>query len=283
MMYLLKTIFLIIIVIFSLSAKAEIFGTKDSGVIRDVITKLKSDNMVLFDVKHVLFHTNDQVMLSEHKWFFKQKFSKIKKSLGKEEETRLRSIVLSSYKPIIVDDIIPKVINKAQNSGIVVLALTSGDTSSYGVIPNRANLRIQNLKEIGIDFSKSINLPHINLDDNKNLLKNNNNNYPIFQDGVIFTARKSKGEILGKFLKLSKLKPRKIVFVDNNFKNLILVENKCKELGIDYIGIHFTKSYRQSLSKQLDKKMAEKKFKILLEENRWINDNEATYVTKKSK
>lgn len=281
MIYLFKTIFFIIIGIFSLSAKAEIFRTKDSGIIRDEIAKLKNGDMVLFDVKHVLFHTNDQVMLSEHKWFFKQQFSQIEKNLGKEKAIRLKSIVLSSYKLILVDDKIPKIINKAQNFGIVALALTSGDTGNYGVIPNRANLRIQTLKEIGIDFSKSIDLPYINLDDDKNLLETNNNNHPIFQDGVIFTARKPKGKILSKFLNLSKLNPQKIIFIDNNFKNLILVEKKCKELGIDYVGIHFTKSYKQFPNRQLDKKIAEKKFKILLEQNRWIDDDEATALTKK--
>jgi len=43
--------------------------------------------------------------------FFKQKFAQIEANFGKEEATRLKSIVLSSYKPII----------KAQKSGIIVL------------------------------------------------------------------------------------------------------------------------------------------------------------------
>jgi len=34
-------------------------------------------------------------------------------------------------------------------------------------------------------------------------------------------------------------------------------------------------------SKPLDKKIAEKKFEILLAENRWIDDNEASLMVKK--
>ena len=55
------------------------------------------------------------------KSFFKQKFAQIEANLGKEEATRLKSIVLSSYKPIIVDHEIAELINKAQKSGIIVL------------------------------------------------------------------------------------------------------------------------------------------------------------------
>lgn len=105
-------------------------------------------------------------------------------------------------------------------------------------------------------------------------------NKPIFQDGVIFAAKKPKGKVLSKFLKLSKLKPRKIIFVDNQLKNVLSVEAHCKELGIDYTGIHFTKTYNKPAN-PLDKKIAEKKFEILLAENRWIDDHEASLMVKK--
>jgi hypothetical protein len=100
------------------------------------------------------------------------------------------------------------------------------------------------------------------------------------QTELIFAAKRPKGEILGKFLSLSKLKPGKIIFVDNQLKNVLSVEEKCKELDIDYTGIHFTKLHNKP-STQLDKKIAEKKFEILLAESRWIDDNEASLMIKK--
>ncbi|NBY35097.1 MAG: DUF2608 domain-containing protein, partial [Alphaproteobacteria bacterium] len=156
--YLLKSTVSVFIIFFAFYAKAEVaevLEATDIGIIKDEIAKLKSGDMVLLDVKHVIFYSSDQVMLHEHKSFFKQKFAQIEANLGKEEATRLKSIVLSSYKPMIVDHEIAELINKAQKSGIIVFALTSGNTSNYGIIPNRADLRIKTIKDIGIDFSKS--------------------------------------------------------------------------------------------------------------------------------
>ncbi len=61
---------------------------------------------------------------------------------------------------------------------------------------------------------------------------------------------------------------------------MLSVEAHCKELGIDYTGIHFTKIYNKPAN-PLDKKIAEKKFEILLAENRWIDDHEASLMVKK--
>ena len=61
---------------------------------------------------------------------------------------------------------------------------------------------------------------------------------------------------------------------------MLLVEEKCKELGIEYIGINFTKLYKKSYE-QLDKKLAEKKFEVLLSEDKWISDDEARLMIKK--
>ena len=156
--YLLKSTVSVFIIFFAFYAKAAVLEATDIGIIKDEIAKLKSGDMVLLDVKHVIFYSSDQVMFYEHKPFFKQKFAQIEANLGKEKATRLKSIVLSSYKPIIVDHEIAELINKAQKSGIIVFALTSGNTSNYGIIPNRADLRIKTIKGIGIDFSKSMNL-----------------------------------------------------------------------------------------------------------------------------
>ena len=278
--YLLKSTVSVFIIFFAFYAKAEVLEATDIGIIKDEIAKLKSGDMVVLDVKHVIFYSSDQVMLHEHKSFFKQKFAQIEANLGKEEATRLKSIVLSSYKPIIVDHEIAELINKAQKSGIIVFALTSGNTSNYGIIPNRADLRIKTIKDIGIDFSKSMNLPYIDLSGEMPLSTKDGSSNPIFQEGVIFAAKRPKGEILGKFLNFSKLDPEKIIFVDNQLKNVLSVEEKCKELDIDYTGIHFTKLHNKP-STQLDKKIAEKKFEILLAESRWIDDNEASLMIKK--
>lgn len=272
-----KIIVFSIVMSFFFQARAEILETQDTGVIRDKISELKPSDMALFDVKHVLFHSADQAMMHEHKSFFKNKFAKIEKDLGKEEALRLKSIVLNSYRPALVDPEMPQIIDMAQEKGVIVFALTSGYPGGYGVIKNRADLRIKIINDIGIDFSKSSSLSYFDLSIGNKLPQNDNK--PIFKDGVIFASKNSKGEILGRFLEASKLKPKKIVFVDNQARNLLLVEKKCKELGIEYVGIHFTKLYKKSYD-PLEVKIAEKKFEVLLSKNKWISDDEARLMIK---
>ena len=66
-----KIIVIFIMLIGSSQVKAEILETKDADVIRDKISTLQKGDMALFDVKHVIFHSADQVMRHEHKSFFK--------------------------------------------------------------------------------------------------------------------------------------------------------------------------------------------------------------------
>ena len=70
--YLLKSTVSVFIIFFAFYAKAEVLEATDIGIIKDEIAKLKSGDMVLLDVKHVIFYSSDQVMLHEHKSFFKQ-------------------------------------------------------------------------------------------------------------------------------------------------------------------------------------------------------------------
>ena len=257
----------------STNVNAEIIEVQDAKMIGTKISELKKGDMVLFDVRDVLFRSTDQVLTHEHKSVFKQKFVEIEEKLGKDEAIRLRSIVLTSYKPVLVDNEMPKIIREAQKSGIIAFGLTSGKTNEYGIIKNRADLRIKMLKDFGIDFSKSMDLPYISLGDaaDENSFENGNS---IFKDGVIFASRLPKGEILGRFLKETKLKPSKIIFVDNQLKNINLVAEKCNDLGIEYVGIYFTKSSKKPHT-YLDQNIVDKKFDILLNQDKWISDEDA--------
>jgi len=72
-----KCTFIIFIIFFAFHARATVLETKNIGIIKDEIAKLKKGDMVLLDVKHVIFCSGDQVMFQEHKSFFKQKFPRI--------------------------------------------------------------------------------------------------------------------------------------------------------------------------------------------------------------
>ncbi|MFK8040414.1 MAG: DUF2608 domain-containing protein [Rickettsiaceae bacterium] len=283
-LYLLFNFFILIANVITFNTKAEILEvTNDIGIIKDQISTLQKNDILLFDVRNVIFQSESQGLRYEHKYYYKQKIGQIEANLGKDKTKQLKSIIVKYEKPWLVDNEIPKIINDAQNSGIAVFALTKGSTGSYGVIEDRVELRTQRLKKLNIDFTKSLNLINslhtnrINLTDNlKDHLDDQycDEGYPVFQNGIIFTAKRSKGLILSRFLESTKLHPKKIILVDNQIYNLIDLEKKCKELGIEFVGIYFTKSYDNPIL--LDKKVAEQKFSTLLSENRWIDDNEAT-------
>jgi hypothetical protein len=268
-----KTFLFLLILTISFVAKAEIISTHDAGVIKSKAEDLKPGDMLLFDVKDIIFYAEDQVMSLMHKPYFKEKFVEIEAKLGKAEANRLKSIVLDSYKPMLVDIEIPKIIKNAQRQGILAFGLTSGKTSEYGVIASRTDKRVETLKAFGIDFSKSLDLESINLHD-ENDREIEERGRSMFQEGVIFAARLPKGDILGRFLKESKLTPGKIIFVDNQIKNLHSVGEKCQELDIEYVGILFTKLLGKTYT-HLDEEIADKKFEILLEKEEWISDEEA--------
>lgn len=273
-----KNIFRLVLTIMltgiSFSVQAEVISTHDVAQIKREIAKLSPGDMVLWDVKDVIFNAEDQVMTAMHKSYFKEKFKEIEKTLGKEKADHLKSIVLDSYQPVLVDKEIPGIIAHAQRVKIIVLALTSGKTSGYETIDNRADKRVDTLKSFDIDFSKSINLPNIDLGTSGNDKQDVENGNSVFQDGVIFASRIEKGDILGRFLNVSGLKPKRIVFIDNQLKNINFVGHKCSELGIEYVGIFFTKISKKPYQ-HLDHRIAEKKFEILLEKSVWISDNDA--------
>ncbi len=275
-----RSIIFLLTLLFSCSvAQAEIIETNNASDIKKQIEKLSAGDIALFDVKDVIFYSEDQVMSTMHKSVFKDKFKEIKKIKGKEETDRLISIVLDSYKPVLVDEKIPQIIELAQKAGILVFGLTSGKTSKYGIIENRADTRINTLKTFGVDFSKSMDLPYMDLGVGDDIDKTIENGNSMFQDGIIFASRIPKGEILGRFLERAKLHPKKIIFVDNRLKNINLVCTKAQELGIEYVGIYFTKLSR-SPYKHLDQNIVDKKFEILLKDGKWINDQEAQNMLK---
>lgn len=269
-----------VLISLSCSARAEIISTHDISNIKREIVKLSPGDMVLWDVKDVIFNSEDQVMTAMHKSYFKEKFKEIEKTLGKEKAAHLKSIVLDSYQPVLVDKEVPRIIEQAQKNKIIVLALTSGKTSAYETIDNRADKRIDTLQSFGIDFSKSIKLPDMDLGKSGNDQQDAENGNSVFQNGVIFASRIEKGDILGRFLKFSGLMPKKIIFIDNQLKNINFVGDKCAELGIEYVGIFFTKISKKPYQ-HLDRRIAEKKFEILLEKSVWISDNDAKALLEK--
>lgn len=68
--------------------------------------------------------------------------------------------------------------------------------------------------------------------------------YPThFEKGVIFASMDNpKGTVFRQFIEKSEKKPRKVIFIDDAKHHLEHMEQELQNLGIEYIGFHYTRS-----------------------------------------
>ena len=186
----------------------------------DLDSFVDEDTMVICDV-------DNTVMIPERyegsdMWFSYHMKKHQKTGCSREEAL---AIVLPEYarlqKTITVRPVekeIPAFIKKWQDSGIVVMGLTSrGDP----VIAETGNL----LASISIDFS--LTAPKITLLDYMI-----DKQHIIYNYGVLFCAVADKGEALTKFLEQTTI-PKKIVFVDDTLTKIISVKK-----ALDHLKAH---------------------------------------------
>ena len=108
----------------------------------------------------------------------------------------------------------PPLVSKIQKNGIKVVALTHCITGRFGRISSAEDWRLQELKNLGYNFEKSWKEFGSKLF--PNLISKNRESYPCYNNGVIFTNDVPKGVVLKEFLNYVKLRPGKIIFIDDN-------------------------------------------------------------------
>ena len=273
----LRTFLLILISLgfFIETSNAKVIKTTDASVIRQEVLKLTKDDLVTFDVKGVIFSAKDQILMHEFVPKYKQYIEVIKAQKGEDEAKRLDGIVLLNYEPMLVDEDIPEIIKAIQHNGTKVIALTGGYTGAIGEIKSREDLRVKTLKNLGVDFSSSFLVPMVKFD--SMIEKDSNKPVPLYKNGVLFTARHSKGVVLKSFLEKVEFKPKKLIHIDNSIKKIREVEKFAHEAGIDYLGIHYVKIH-ENYPQEFDQQLADKKFEVLVEQNLWVSDRVAKCI-----
>lgn len=258
---------------FVLEAKAEIMQTRSAGIIISELQKADTDSLVIFDVQEVLFIAKDQVLQP----LYKDIKALMAKNYTEAEWEELYSKVLVQYKVELVNPLLKEAIDNLQARNIKVIALTNGHTGKFGDIDDREDLRIQKLKELEIDFSISFpNLKQIKLDRKNHSLDDN----IIFKDGIIFTSRQKKGEILNIFLDHLGFYPKKIIFIDNKIKNLLTVEEFCAKASIEYKGIQYIETINRE-KKPVDLGRVKFQFQYLKDHKIWLSDEDALKMKNK--
>lgn len=253
-------------------------STSKIEVIKEQFDKLQPGDLFISDVMGVLYYQGDQLLSPNHKSEFKKFLDEVEKEEGKKKKLFYASIAKGSFEATPVDPKLIEEINKMMGRGVKGLILTSGKTGEYGVIPSLEDLRIKRLKSIGIDMSKMFDVPSFVL---KNLPKLEGDKEPKYDRGVIFTNKNNKGESLKIFLREIKFVPKRILFVDNQMKRVESVRRAADSLGIEYIGIHYTKVYEHG-DGPLNEEVAKKQIEYLRNKSIWLTDKQAKCMIEQS-
>lgn len=152
------------------------------------------------------------------------------KGVSKKDAEVIEHILWKTIQPHIevktVDPKTSEVINELKKRQIPVLILTSR-------FPEDSWFTFAQLQSVGIDLSLQKDLPQVSL-------QLPLTPYALYEKGVLFsTTVNKKSAVFIKFLKLHKMDLKCVIFVDDKLHHVEDVENACKNLGIEYIGIHY--------------------------------------------
>ena len=131
--------------------------------------------------------------------------------------------------------------------------------------------RVDQLKGVGIDFSPFFPDEYVFAD-----LVDSGANPPLFKKGILFCGdfynsnKSTKGELLGIFLDRINWRPDRVIFIDDEKKNLEAVSQELAERGVCFQGYLF-----EIPTPQIDEKVAELQLQTVLDQKKWISDEEA--------
>ena len=232
----------------------------------EVVQKLGCKSLVLFDVDYTLLTPKDASL----KPCGKDLRRKYLHGLDPKQREYLQSILALESEEELIDSSLPLLIKRLQKNKIHLIGLTALETGEYGKIKQLEDWRINQLKKFKIDFSSEFQgYNPIHLTE----CTSYNNHYPLFKNGVIFSNRQSKGEVLAIFLQKIGWMPNKIVFIDDSINQIKSVELAAEKLDIAFIGFHYTAAEKNSCG--FEPLLGEFQFKNLVDNEIWINESKA--------
>ncbi len=196
--------------------------------------------------------------------------SPLERTLDRQTRDHLWSLYALARKEMPVDTNILALVKKLQKESVKVIALTRFLVGRLGTIPAGENLRIDALKEYGIDFSPAFSAYPLIVFDHCNY----EGKFPLFKNGILFTTLAcSKGELLKAFFEKVGWKPRFVIMVDDKRDNMESVHKVLKEMGIAFKGFEYTGA--EKLPSLFDKEIAEFQMQHLIDHKEWLTGDQA--------
>lgn len=204
--------------------------------------------------------------------------SPLERTLNRQTRDHLWSLYALARKEMPVDDDIIALVKKLQKDSVKVIALTRFLVGPIGKIPAGENLRIDALKEYGIDFSPAFSAYPLIVFDHCNY----EGKFPLFKNGILFTTLAcSKGDLLKAFFEKVGWKPRSVIMVDDKRDNMESVHAVLKKMGIPFKGFEYTGV--EKLPSLFSKEIAEFQMQHLIDHKEWLTGDEAQQKLKDMK
>lgn len=237
----------------------------------DALSNADSKTLAIFDVDMVLIQPSDPAFQMANM----KRFSAISKRIMKEVPIDKQMIFLSlmtiSSNPVLIDDRTPQFIDQIIRRGVPAMALTANLTGKFGTIPKMEQWRVDGLRQLGIDFSKTAPCQTgLVFDD----LASYRDNYSTYLNGVLFVngTTVSKGEAFLSFLEKSRFFPNRVIFIDDREDNLKNLEEAIQKLDrpIEYQGYHYLGAQKYP-SKMISEEEFESRWQKLASEAKELN------------
>ncbi len=238
------------------SCYAQITEVNDMNDVFEYFKDSDSMTLAIFDVDMVLIQPSDPAFQMANMKRFSPICKRILNDVPKDKQMMFLGLMTISSDPVLIDDKIPHLLNHIIHKGIQTMAMTSNLTGKFGSIDKMEQWRIDNLRKLGIDFSKSAPCQANLVFDE---LATYRGNYSTYLHGVLFVngTTVSKGEAFLSFIRKTGFYPNRVIFVDDREDNLKSVEVAIQQLerNIEFQGIHFL-----GAQKYPSKKISEEQF-----------------------
>lgn len=235
-----KIVLAVFMILGSFSCYAQITKVEDMKQVFDTVKEASSETLVIFDVDMVLVQPSDPAFQMANMKQYSAISKRVMKEVPAEKQMVFLSLMTTGSDSVLIDDRIPQFLHQIMHKGIPVMALTANLTGKLGSIQKMEQWRVDSLRRLGIDFSKTAPfLKNIVFED----LGSYRGNYSTYTHGILFVngTSVSKGEAFLSFLAKSDFFPNKVIFIDDREDNLNSMETSIKKLGkpIEYQGFHY--------------------------------------------
>lgn len=235
-----------------------------------ILEKVQPQDLVVTDVDDLIIVLVDRILRpcsSEH---FDRIFPKFFVT-PTGFDTRLYGEWITQVKVEVVN---PKLVHdyqSIQQRGIKTIALTKmiPGAGPCGKVSAMEDLRENELKEIGIDFSKSFPIPQWKLP----LEPSKKGRVSLFKAGILYANPHTKDVVLETFIQHIGFLPKKIWFLDNDKKQVDIVAAAVSRLGFPFVGIHYLD--QKLADEECDPEIGEFQFEHFAKTEKWLDDQAA--------